>query len=156
MKSMRAHPARIKPFPQKSLFRAGKRGVRDLSAFTAADHYDDYENMYLTEGHFNFKAVRVQDETKDGVLVYRDCDLSDAAVLALHVKSERGGSVEAFVDGVSMGSFTGDTRTCEFRSAPETGPLCGGRSKKSATGTASRFMRMLKFPRRQTADGRRI
>ena len=27
----------------------GKRGVRDLSAFTAADHYDDYENMYLTE-----------------------------------------------------------------------------------------------------------
>ena len=62
--------------------------------------------MYLTEGHFNFKAVRVQDETKEGVLVYRDCDLSDAAVLALHVKSERGGSVEAFVDGVSMGSFT--------------------------------------------------
>ena len=53
------------------------------------------------------------------VLVYRDCDLSDAAVLALHVKSERGGSVEAFVDGVSMGSFTGDTRTCEFRSAPK-------------------------------------
>lgn len=97
----------------------GKRGVRDLSAFTAADHYDDYENMYLTEGHFNFKAVRVQDETKEGVLVYRDCDLSDAAVLALHVKSERGGSVEAFVDGVSMGSFTGDTRTCEFRSAPK-------------------------------------
>lgn len=97
----------------------GKRGVRDLSAFTAADHYDDYENMYLTEGHFNFKAVRVQDETKEGVLVYRDCDLSDAAVLALHVKSERGGSVEAFVDSVSMGSFTGDTRTCEFRSAPK-------------------------------------
>ena len=27
--------------------------------------------------------------------------------------------MEAFVDGVSMGSFTGDTRTCEFRSAPK-------------------------------------
>ena len=47
----------------------GKRGVRDLSAFTAADHYDDYENMYLTEGHFNFKAVRVQDEPKEGAVV---------------------------------------------------------------------------------------
>ena len=108
----------------------GKRGVRDLSAFTAADHYDDYENMYLTEGHFNFKAVRVQDETKEGVLVYRDCDLSDAAVLALHVKSERGGSVEAFVDGVSMGSFTGDTRTCEFRSAPKLDRYAGEEVKE--------------------------
>ena len=81
--------------------------------------------MYLTEGHFNFKAVRVQDETKEGVLVYRDCDLSDAAVLALHVKSERGGSVEAFVDGVSMGSFTGVPQ------CSETGPLCGERSKRA-------------------------
>lgn len=110
--------------------------------------------MYLTEGHFNFKAVRVQDETKEGVLVYRDCDLSDAAVLALHVKSEHGGSVEAFVDGVSMGSFTGDTRTCEFRSAPKLDRYAE-EEVKSATGTASRFMRMLKFPsqtdRRRTA-----
>lgn len=98
----------------------GKTGVRDLTVFTAADHYDDYENMYLTEGHFNFKAVRVQDESKEGVLVYRDCGLdADANILALHVKSERGGSVEAFVDGVSVGSFSGDTRTCEFRSAPK-------------------------------------
>ena len=34
----------------------GKPGLRDMSKKTAADHYDDYENIVLTEGQFGYSG----------------------------------------------------------------------------------------------------
>lgn len=97
-----------------------KTDVRDTSKKIAADHYDDYENLCLTEGHFKYHALTLCDDGKAGQAVYRDCKLKDTdRVLSLHMKSEKGVKVSVFVDGVKAGYWEGETRTCEQNSAPK-------------------------------------
>lgn len=97
-----------------------KTGVRDTSKKIAADHYDDYENLCLAEGHFKYHALTLCDDAKAGVAVYRDCEIRDTdRVLSLHMKSEKGVKVSVFVDGVKAGVWEGETRTCEQNSAPK-------------------------------------
>ncbi len=50
-----------------------KTGCRNIMNRIKADHYDDYENIELTEGQFGFTAATVADESREGVLYYRDC-----------------------------------------------------------------------------------
>ena len=79
-----------------------------------ADHYDDYENILLTEGHFGYTAVTPKSDPAidaTGALIYRDCELSeDAHALWLHLKSQHGCSVEILIDGRLAGSWSGNTR----------------------------------------------
>ncbi len=97
-----------------------------------ADHYDDYENILLTEGHFGYTAVAPKaDSAADavatvvqttGTLIYRDCEFPpNARVLWLHLKSQNGCSVEILIDGRPAGSWSGDTRayTTEPRFLPD-------------------------------------
>lgn len=97
-----------------------KTGLRDMSKRTAADHYDAYENIYLTEGHFGFKAAALPDPEKPGYLIYKDCNLTkENRVLSLHVKSEKGGKIKVYLNDRLAGSWEGETRTCEHQSAPK-------------------------------------
>ncbi len=41
-------------------------GKRDTACRIRADHYDDYENIELTEGRFGMTAVSLRDENKKG------------------------------------------------------------------------------------------
>ena len=89
-------------------------GKRDLTKKIRADHYDDYENMLLTEGQFSYKAVTQADPSKEGVLRYGDCVLGDGAkAFVLHLKSGEGCSVKVLVDGESVAAWEGNTR--EYR-----------------------------------------
>jgi beta-glucosidase len=96
-----------------------KPGLRNLRERVLADHYDDYENISLEEGNFGLTAVAVHPDAAEGWISYRDCDLAgECSVLSLHMKSEIGCKVDVYVDGGLAGSWQGDTRTCEHRSAP--------------------------------------
>lgn len=96
-----------------------KTGARDLSRRAPADHYDEYENLYLWQGHFGMDSLRVLDPAKKAAAVYRDCDLSAGyGVLSVLAYSEEGGRLEVFVNGKSRGVYEGNTRTCVFRAAP--------------------------------------
>ena len=89
-------------------------GKRDLTKKIRADHYDDYENMLLTEGQFSFKAVTQADPSKEGMLRYGDCVLGDGAkAFVLHLKSGEGCSVKVLVDGEAVSAWEGNTR--EYR-----------------------------------------
>ena len=97
-----------------------KTGLRDMSKRIPADHYDDYENIYLTEGHFGFKAAALLEPEKPGCLIYKDCDLTkENRVLSLHVKSEKGGKIKVYLNDRLAGSWEGETRTYERQSAPK-------------------------------------
>lgn len=53
-----------------------KPGVRRMEERTAADHYDEYENIYLTEGEFGYTAAAFKGKTgiyKD-IWLEMDCD----------------------------------------------------------------------------------
>lgn len=94
-------------------------GTRCLRDRTAADHYDTYENVVLTEGHFGFKAVTVHDPADKGVLRYGDCRLEKGAeALLLHCKSEKKSSVTVFVDGRQAAFWEGDTASYERNAMP--------------------------------------
>lgn len=91
-----------------------KTGLRDMSKRIAADHYDDYENICLAEGHFGYAAAVPARTEETGVLIYRDCAVKpELRTLNLHLKSEKGGSLEVLVDGKKAGEWKGDTRTYE-------------------------------------------
>lgn len=76
-----------------------------------ADHYDDYENVLLTEGHFGYTAAAPKDDAQAGILCYRDCELPPGIrALWLHMKSQHGCSVELLIDDMPAGSWSGDTR----------------------------------------------
>lgn len=97
-----------------------KTGTRDLSRRRPADHYDEYENIYLWQGHFGMDSLRVLDPERKAAAVYRDCDLSSGyGVLSVLAYSETGGRLEVFVNGRSRGVYEGDTRLCVFRAAPK-------------------------------------
>lgn len=91
-----------------------RTGKRDTTKNIAADHYDDYENIVLTEGHFGFTAAAAKDASGKGVLCYRDC-LADgmAAEIVLHLKSEKGGSVAVFLNDCQAACWEGDTASYE-------------------------------------------
>ncbi len=94
-------------------------GTRCMRRRTAADHYDTYENIVLTEGHFGFKAVTVNDPADKGVLCYGDCRLEKGAeALLLHCKSEKKGSITVFVDGRQAAFWEGDTASYERTAMP--------------------------------------
>ncbi len=102
----------------------GKPGLRDLSKKTAADHYDDYENIVLTQGQFGYSAAEPLCPEKESVLVYRDCAVApDAKEMVLHLLSEKGCKVEVLIDGKTVGSWQGDTRTYVRNPRPVMGPL---------------------------------
>lgn len=87
-----------------------KTGVRLMEERTAADHYDDYENIYLTEGEFGFSAAAVLEKEKRGILVYRDCKiLPGQKYIILHLMSSEKGSIEVRINGKSAAAFEGET-----------------------------------------------
>lgn len=87
-----------------------KTGVRLMEERTAADHYDDYENIYLTEGEFGFSAAAVLEKEKRGILVYRDCKiLPGQKYIILHLMSSEKGSIEVCINGKSAAAFEGKT-----------------------------------------------
>ena len=90
-----------------------KTGVRDISQRIPADHYDDYENVYLTEGQFGFSAVRATNDEKMGLLEYRDCVLSYEGttpnILVLHMMSEADGQTEVYINNQKAGEYTGES-----------------------------------------------
>ncbi|MCM1127819.1 MAG: glycoside hydrolase family 3 C-terminal domain-containing protein [Lachnospiraceae bacterium] len=101
-----------------------KPGVRDMKKKTAADHYDDYENIVLTEGQFGFPAAVVQNPEQEGVLCYRDCMIEpDLKAIYLHMMSEEGSRAEILIDGKTVGSFEGETRTYVQNPRPIMGPM---------------------------------
>ncbi len=86
-------------------------GRRDLTGKIRADHYDDYENMLLTEGQFAYKAVTLADPAMEGVLRYGDCVLGeDPKAFVLHLRSGAGCSVKVLVDGVPVATWEGNTK----------------------------------------------
>lgn len=102
----------------------GKPGLRDMTRKTAADHYDDYENIVLTEGQFGYSAAELLNPDKEGILIYRDCAIApDAKEITLHLLSEKGCKVEVLIDGKSAGSWQGETRTYVRNPRPVMGPL---------------------------------
>ena len=91
---------------------------------TRADHYDDYENIILTEGQFGFCAATLWNSGQEGVLCYRDCEIEDELKeITLHLMSEAGGSVEVVINGKTVGNWQGDTRTYEANPRPIMGPM---------------------------------
>ncbi len=93
-----------------------KTGSRNLRERHPADHFDDYENMILTTGHFGFTAAAPKDSARAMELVYRDCALSGKEnALFLHLLSDTGCRIEVLLDGRTVGCWEGETRTYESR-----------------------------------------
>ena len=85
-------------------------GKRDTACRIRADHYDDYENIELTEGRFGMTAVSLRDENKKGEIVFRDCVLGDEATHGkLLLKSKRGCRIQFLVGDKEVLAFRGDT-----------------------------------------------
>lgn len=96
-----------------------RTGKRDTARKTAADHYDGYENIVLTEGHLGFTAAAVKDASRKGVLYYGDCLVDkEAAMMVLHLKSEKGCGVTVFLNGSQAARWEGDTATYERGGMP--------------------------------------
>lgn len=89
-------------------------GKRNLKKKIRADHYDDYENILLTEGQFRYKAVIPADPGREGTVRFHDCELdAGAETFVLHLKSGEGCRVKVLVDGQVAASWEGNTR--EYR-----------------------------------------
>ncbi len=99
-----------------------KIGMRDAGQRTPADHYDDYENICLTEGTLGFSAAAPVEKEKESTLVYRDFDRTDWnekwKSIHLFLKSENGCDVEVYADDCPVGQWQGETRTYENNSRP--------------------------------------
>lgn len=109
---------------QKIFIPGGQTGMRVLEQKTGADHYDDYENMILTEGQFGYAAAAPLHEDREGILYYRDCQLEyGMEEITLHMMSQNGVRVEILMNGEKVGSWQGDTRTYVENPRPAMGPL---------------------------------
>lgn len=107
-----------------------KIGVRRMEERIAADHYDEYENIYLTEGEFGYTSAAVSESEADGTLVYRDCKiLPDQKYLILHLMSGAKGEIDVYIDGKKAAAFQGKTgifkdirleMDCDPKKLPET------------------------------------
>ncbi|MDD7389942.1 MAG: glycoside hydrolase family 3 C-terminal domain-containing protein [Lachnospiraceae bacterium] len=86
-----------------------KTDFRYLTERIAADHYDAYDNIFLTEGQFGYTSAAVRDPEHMGRLVYRDCILPESGSLYLHLKSGEDGTAEIYLNGHKAGEFTGKT-----------------------------------------------
>lgn len=88
-----------------------KTGLRNLGKRVRADHYDDYDNICLTEGNFGFTAVAPVDTDKVSILRYGDCK-PDAGYqyMILHLLSEEDGHLEVQINGKTAAWWKGDTR----------------------------------------------
>ena len=85
-------------------------GLRDLTQRIRADHFDDYENMELTEGAYGFTAVRPKNAAEEMTLVYGSCAFPEGAKEArLLILNEDPAQIGLFADGQPIGSFTGAT-----------------------------------------------
>lgn len=94
-----------------------KTGLRDMTKRIPMDRYDDYDNMFITEGCFGMDALSILNEERKGILIYRDCDITgDTGVLSVHFRSEKGCRIELYINDQFMDCYEGDSRTCEFRS----------------------------------------
>ena len=97
-------------------------GVRCLNQRIQADHYDDYENIELTEGQYGFSAAMPACTDQRAELVYRDCVLDEeAAALYLHAKSEHSGTIEIWINDQQCASWEGDTGSYERNPRPAMG-----------------------------------
>ena len=85
-------------------------GLRDLTQRIRADHFDDYENMELTEGAYGFTAVRPLNTAEEMTLVYGACAFPEGAKEArLLIRNEDPAQIGLFADGKRIGTFTGAT-----------------------------------------------
>ena len=102
-----------------TLFIAGETtGMRNLNERILADHFDEYENIELTQGIMKFTAATSKDKEKPAQLIWRDCESSDANESQKNevhflAKSAQGGSIELFVNGKRAAFWSGDTRLYE-------------------------------------------
>lgn len=108
----------VTPIEKREVFILGeKTGTRDVSSKIRATHYDDYENMWLLEGHFGYEAVSPRDSDLKGSATYRDCAFPEGTKgVLLHMLSKQGVNVKVFINGEQVGSYEGDTASCEHNS----------------------------------------
>lgn len=107
-----AGPDSASPLVSAEVYIPGtKPGVRDLSEAIAADHYDDYENVFLTEGHLGYTAVQVMDPEIPGKLIYGSCQAkAGKSVMVLHMRCTGDCSVQISADDQVIGSWQGNTK----------------------------------------------
>ena len=115
-----AGPSSAEDAVEMPLFLPGETtGKRDMGKIIPADHYDDCANATILQGTLGYACVAPQLDVPQAVVTYRDCTFdADAALLSLHVMSASGGRITVLLNGMEIGSWAGDTRTCEHRSSP--------------------------------------
>lgn len=87
-----------------------KTGMRRMEARTAADHYDECENIVLTEGQFGYSSVSPWKKEETGKLIYRDCGFRpERKSLILHMKCGAEGKAEVYVEGKRAAVYEGET-----------------------------------------------
>lgn len=93
-------------------------GKQDMTKLIPADHYDDCENIAILQGTLGYACVCPRPGAESAVVTYRDCDFNeDCSLLSLRLMSVQGGRIAVLLDGREIGSWEGDTRTCEHRSS---------------------------------------
>lgn len=78
-----------------------------------ADHFDEYENIELTQGIMTFTAATAKDKEKPALLQWRDCQAMEASEVHFLAKSAKGGSIELSINGKRAAFWSGDTRLYE-------------------------------------------
>lgn len=85
-------------------------GTRDLAKKNEIDHFDNYENIELTTGHFQFTAAQVAEGKEKAVMIYENCIIPEGASnMVIHMRSEKGCKVNVLINEVPVGSYSGDT-----------------------------------------------
>ena len=97
-----------------TLFLAGETtGMRNPSERILADHFDEYENIELTQGILGLTAATARDNENSAQLIWRDCQSVEAGEVHFLAKSAQGGSIELLVNGKRAAFWSGDTRFYE-------------------------------------------